>query len=258
MVLLGRTLEKLRQIYGFFRYSKTPIVLTLDTFKLKRSPFIAQSHHGLQLSLRPHAGESFTFYENLIRQDYLSHGIQLNPGDTVIDIGANIGAFTVLAASRVGSKGRVLAFEPEAATFECLLRNIQLNQLTNVTPINQAIDQVAGVAQLRVGHKSAFSNIHGSLGHMKSINTQMVTTTTLAQVFETFGVKQVKLLKVDCEGSEYGIFANLSLALTARIEQIAMEVHHTQEHHPQEMYTQLEQLGFQVQKTQPLTAFYRR
>ena len=126
MALFNQTLAKIQQIISFWRHSNTPITLTLDTLKLQPSPFIAQANNGLKLSLRPNAGESFTFYENLIRQDYLQHGIQLKPGDTVIDIGANIGAFTVLAASQVGYNGKVFAFEPEAMTFECLLKNIQL------------------------------------------------------------------------------------------------------------------------------------
>ena len=257
MTLFKQTLAKIQQIVSFLRYSNTPITLTLDTLKLQENSFIAQANSGLKLSLRPNVGESFTFYENLIRQDYLQHGIQLKPGDTVIDIGANIGAFTVLAASRVGASGKVLAFEPEVATFKCLLKNIQLNQLTNVTAINQAIDKTEGLAELRVGHKSAFSNIHGSLGHMKSITTQTVETTTLVKVFETFKIAKVNLLKVDCEGSEYDLFETLPPFIAARIEQIAMEVHHTSEHHPREMVLQLERLGFKVQNTQPLTAFLR-
>lgn len=256
MALFKQTLAKITQIVSFFRYSNTSITLTLDTLKLQPSPFIAQAKNGMKLSLRPNAGESFTFYENFIRQDYLQHGIQLNPSDTVIDIGANIGAFTILAASRVGTHGKVLAFEPEATTFKRLLANIHLNQLTNVTAINQAIDTTEGLAELRVGNKSAFSNIHGNIEHMRSITTQMVTTTTLTKVFETFDITKVNLLKVDCEGSEYGLFESLPLSLAAQIEQITMEVHHTHEHHPREMVLQLERLGFQVQNTQPLTAYY--
>jgi FkbM family methyltransferase len=217
--LLNQSKEKFRQIASFYRNSNTPIVLTLDSLKLKKRPFIAQSKEGLKLSLKPSVGESFTFYENLIRRDYLRHGIQLNQGDTVIDIGANIGAFTVLAASIVGSQGQVLAFEPEATTFKCLLKNIQLNDLKNVIAINQAIDnKVAGSAELRVGDKSAFSNIHGSIEHMKSISTQTVKTTTLTQVFENYKLTSVKLMKVDCEGSEYRIFDTLPQSIASCIE----------------------------------------
>ena len=92
---------------------------------------------------------------------------------------------------------------------------------------------------------------------MKSITTQTVETTTLVKVFETFKIAKVNLLKVDCEGSEYDLFETLPPFIAARIEQIAMEVHHTSEHHPREMVLQLERLGFKVQNTQPLTAFLR-
>ncbi len=255
MKFFNQSKEKFRQIASFYKNSNTPIALTLDSLKLKKRSFIAQSKEGLKLSLRPSVGESFTFYENLIRQDYLRHGIQLNQGDTVIDIGANIGAFTVLAASIVGTQGQVLAFEPEATTFKCLLKNIQLNNLKNVIAINQAIDQVTGNAELRVGDKSAFSNIHGRLDHLNSIAAQTVKTTTLTQVFENYHLTSVKLMKVDCEGSEYRIFDTLPQSIASCIEQIAMEVHRINGRQPSEITNRLEALGFEAYQTHPFTAF---
>ena len=112
---------------AFMRHSKTPLPLILDSFKLKRGKFVAVSEDGLKMELLAHDGESFTFYENLIRRDYLRHGIQLGPGDNVIDIGANVGSFAILAASIVGTAGKVFAFEPAGGTFSRLKRNIELN-----------------------------------------------------------------------------------------------------------------------------------
>src|SRR5579863_8672312 len=112
MNLFSRIEFKLEQIRSFALDTRTPISLVADSLKLKRSPFIATTKDGIKLRLAPGAGESFTFFENLIRRDYLSGGIKLKPGDTVVDIGANIGSFSVLAASLVGPKGRVVCFEP--------------------------------------------------------------------------------------------------------------------------------------------------
>jgi hypothetical protein len=74
---------KLQQCAAFARHSRTPGALILDGFKLKRHPFVAVSSEGLQVKLQPGQGESFTFYENLIRHDYIRHGIRLMPGQTV-------------------------------------------------------------------------------------------------------------------------------------------------------------------------------
>ncbi len=155
----------------------------------------------------------------------------------------------------VGTQGQVFAFEPETTTFQCLLKNIQLNNLKNVIAINQAIDSVVGNVELRVGNKSAFNNIHGNLGHMDSITTQTVKATTLKQVFEEHKLTSVKLMKVDCEGSEYRIFDTLPQSIASCIEQIAMEVHDINERQPSDITSQLKTLGFNIQQTYPFTAF---
>ena len=111
---------KCRQVASFCRHTRTPLALSLDTLRLKRGPFVAVSGDGLRLRIKPRSGESFTFYEIMVRHDYLNDGITLRPGATVVDIGANIGAFAVMAASIVGPRGRVIAFEPIPETFERL------------------------------------------------------------------------------------------------------------------------------------------
>jgi FkbM family methyltransferase len=62
----------------------------------------------------------------------------LRPGGRFLDIGANIGYFTVLAAKHVGSDGKVIAFEPEPRNFKILEKNIELNKLQNVLIENYA------------------------------------------------------------------------------------------------------------------------
>lgn len=61
----------------------------------------------------------------------------LQPGMTVLDVGANVGQYTLLASTAVGPTGRVHSFEPVPATFARLRQHVELNQLTNVT-LNQA------------------------------------------------------------------------------------------------------------------------
>ncbi|HEX6028665.1 MAG TPA: FkbM family methyltransferase, partial [Nitrososphaeraceae archaeon] len=58
--------------------------------------------------------------------------------DVVVDIGAHIGRYTIIASKRVGANGKVVAIEADPSNFELLNRNIKLNQLTNVIPLNYA------------------------------------------------------------------------------------------------------------------------
>ena len=56
----------------------------------------------------------------------------INEGDTVLDIGSNIGAFTIPFAKKVGFKGKVYAFEPQSFIFRILKENVKINKLSNI------------------------------------------------------------------------------------------------------------------------------
>jgi tRNA G37 N-methylase Trm5 len=58
------------------------------------------------------------------------------PNDVVIDVGANIGYFTIYASRKVGKDGLVIALEPMDEAYNCLMKNIRLNRLNNVKPFN--------------------------------------------------------------------------------------------------------------------------
>ena len=64
---------------------------------------------------------------------------QTKIGDTVVDVGANIGYYTVLLADIVGKNGKVYAFEPDKTNFEILKKNIKTNNLKNVVAVNAGV-----------------------------------------------------------------------------------------------------------------------
>jgi FkbM family methyltransferase len=205
---------------------------------------VAVAVDGLKLSLLPRSGESFTFYENIIRRDYLKGGITLRPGATVVDIGANMGAFAVLAGSIVGPTGRVIAFEPVTKTFERLEGNVALNRLRNVECHRVAIYSRDGMITLQIHAKSAFATAHEVFEVSHAQATETVPCLTLDQVFRDFQINRINLLKVDCEGSEYGIFETLSPYIAARIDQIAMEVHPVEGKSMDRLSERISTLGF--------------
>ena len=225
MQIFRRVAFKIEQIIAFFHHTHTPVALTLDALKLKRRSFIAVAEGHLCLRLEPSCGESFTFFENLIRRDYLTSGIVLRPGDTVVDIGANIGSFAVLAAALVGPAGRVIAFEPIPKTYERLKSNLALNGLLNVKCAPVALDASDGKMSISSSYKSALSTAHLAYNQPTDRNDIEVDTITLARACRENSLDRIHLLKVDCEGSEYGIFETMSADLASRIDQIAMEVH---------------------------------
>src|SRR5262249_50498938 len=72
----------------------------------------------------------------------------LRSGDVFVDVGANIGLFTLIAADRVGPTGKVIAFEPTSTTFDRLLRNVRLNRFSNVQCVKSALSDRSGELDL--------------------------------------------------------------------------------------------------------------
>jgi FkbM family methyltransferase len=136
----------------------------------------------------------------------------------VIDIGANIGVFSLLASS-LGAK-KVLSVEPISTTFNQLCSNINKSKLKNITPMKNIVSNVANEfinisLQNDIGHNSLYLNA-GSF--------ETVHTTTLHELIAKCDSDDI-FLKIDCEGAEYDILLNSSDADMAKISRIAMELH---------------------------------
>jgi len=126
----------------------------------------------------------------------------IKPGMVVVDIGANIGYFTLLAAELVGSSGRVLAFEPESENYSLLQTNIQLNTFSNIRPIEAAVSNESGSTQLFLSAMDNGSHsIYGAAARGVS-GSRSVATTTLDTYLEMEGWPNVDLVKIDVEGAE--------------------------------------------------------
>jgi FkbM family methyltransferase len=73
---------------------------------------------------------------------------QTKKGDVVVDVGANIGYYTILLSDKVGKNGKVYAFEPDKISFEILQKNIGVNNLINVVAVNAAVGNKLGKIKL--------------------------------------------------------------------------------------------------------------
>jgi FkbM family methyltransferase len=137
-------------------------------------------------------------------------------GDTVIDVGANIGTFCVPIATAVGETGRVYAFEPQKRIFSLLKNNIKLNHASQIIPINAA-----------AGHNNCAVNLSDSVPDGKSVGQSLkeIETSREAKLINYGGIQlgksgekcrmlqldrfidkesatNISLIKVDVEGAE--------------------------------------------------------
>jgi FkbM family methyltransferase len=128
-------------------------------------------------------------------------------GEVVVDVGANVGIYSMYCAHRVGPLGRVIAIEPEAHNFVGLLRNISLNKQSNVTPMNLALANRAGKAKLFL-RTSTSHTIKEALAptNRNNCGNEMppfieVPCKTLDGIMSELGVHHIALLNLDVEGA---------------------------------------------------------
>jgi FkbM family methyltransferase len=131
----------------------------------------------------------------------------LGPGMTFVDIGANEGVFTLLAAAAVGPSGSVHAFEPSPREGARLRSNVELNRFTNVHVHALALGSKTGVATLNVaGPDHPGHNTLGAFSYAESSHQSVeVPLVTLDDVLEREDVTQLDVVKIDVEGSETAV-----------------------------------------------------
>ncbi|SFM80559.1 FkbM family methyltransferase [Thermodesulforhabdus norvegica] len=123
----------------------------------------------------------------------------LAPGMVVCDIGAHIGFYSLIAARKVGSRGRVYAFEPDPRTFPYLVRNIKQNGFSElIVPVKKAVSNQEGVLRL---HLDEVTGGDTSLFHR---DTSGRTIEVQSIKLDDFLPNQVKVdvIKMDIEGGE--------------------------------------------------------
>ena len=123
----------------------------------------------------------------------------IKEGDTVVDLGANIGYYTLILAQLVGKSGHVYAFEPDPLNFEILSKNVKENKHDNVTLVQKAISDKNSKIKLYVSKRNLASHrIFDAEDKRESIE---VDVTTLDEYFQK-SKKLVKFIKMDVEGAE--------------------------------------------------------
>lgn len=170
------------------------------------------------ISSMQHAG---TLYEREVSELFCRW---LRPGDCVIDVGANIGWFTILSASIVGPTGKVFAYEPGGENLKTLKENAALNELSNIE-----FHEVALSDQRR--SRDFFLNPEGHGGHSlwKMIPEAIPQTVTTETLDDQYLPARIRILKIDTEGHEQRILVGAKRILEGEQapDFIFAEYHHT-------------------------------
>ena len=126
---------------------------------------------------------------------------EIHEGDIVIDVGANIGYYTLIFAQLVGSSGKVFAFEPESKNFEILKKNIEINNYPNIVAEQKIVSDKSGIVKLFIAE-------HGIVGHRITQQKSSQKFIEVESIILDNYIKKLNLdnkinfIKIDVEGSE--------------------------------------------------------
>ena len=138
----------------------------------------------------------------------------------VIDAGASIGKYTLLAARNASN---VISLEPEKSNFSLLKKNLLLNKFRNVKAINFALARRAGNFPFYISEDSSTHSLY-SKKNASQVNSCVVKSITLDKLLDTNNIDQVDLLKMDIEGAELEVLEQ-SLNSIDRIKIAVIEIH---------------------------------
>jgi len=178
-------------------------VLARLAWRLHPHEFLHEMAPGVRIKVRLDREDSVAYWtDSYERHDEVQAFVSLlKPGMVVVDVGANIGMYSMLSAQAVRPSGRVFAFEPVPEVYRSLTDNLAISGITNVVPNCLALSDVSGTARFYLGRNDSM----GSLYRAQTTTAIEVPTETLDGFLERCGVAKVDAVKLDAEGAEMHI-----------------------------------------------------
>lgn len=175
--------------------------------------------HGGTLDIANQYGWDYAIYHEIYNLlDYSRYGVQIQPGDTVVDLGGNIGIFTRYAYQMGASK--IVTFEPDRRYFEIL----KLNAPSNATLFNAAIGNTLDTLTLTESDHLGGSNLWHP--NDPEVNQYSVNVYTLNYILDNRLIEKIDFLKIDIEGSEIIALEGIRDEHLSKIRNIVVEYHH--------------------------------
>ena len=139
----------------------------------------------------------------------------IHEGDVVLDIGANIGYYSLLFSKLVGNRGKVYAFEPDPDNYQLLSKNVKLNNLQNIFLYNKGVSNEIGESFLyQCPHNNGMHRSYPSILCDKKIPIEMMVLDKMP----IFHDKKVDFIKIDIEGYEYHALSGMKNIINSNKE----------------------------------------
>jgi len=225
------------------------------TAMAEQRPLEMKVEGGARLRLYRHSALARNIYAyGFEKRERIFTSRYLRPGDIFVDVGANMGLFTVIAANQVGSRGRVYSFEPVWRTRQWLEENVHLNQFDNVSVQALGLSDTEGQMEILVPNNGydAWSSLATPIAGT-DFHKEQIETTTWDEFCKRINGQRVTMMKLDVEGWENRVLDGAEGMLSkegAPLLQVefADAAANSAGSSCQDLYRHLEQLGYRVCK----------
>lgn len=215
-------MNKFKLVFGLIRTYRINQLLRYYLFNKDEFQTLNLKNN-LKYIIRVKSRDFNTINENEIEHNYDEYLNKINKPKIIIDVGANIGCFSIQCA-KMFEKSKIYAYEPFKNTYELCKKNISLNNINNVKTYCLGVTKSSGKVEMGIYEgmfeANSINNIWGN--PTKSV---IIKTISLQKIFLNNNLKYCDLLKLDCEGSEYEILFNLRTKDFVKIGNIVMEYH---------------------------------
>ncbi|HEV2419179.1 MAG TPA: FkbM family methyltransferase [Terriglobia bacterium] len=188
--------------------------------------------------------------ESYIRRPFEPYTLQLfksaiKPGAIVLDIGAHLGVYSLVAAFSMRLEGQVFAFEPDPTNFQILRRNIEKSHYRNIVPAQKAVSDACGTFSFFLAESSDCNSFYA---HPNSRTKERISVESIT-VDSFLAGRTVNVIKIDVEGHECKVLRGMRTTILKSGKIILfIELNpaclRSAGATPQELISELEGLGF--------------
>ena len=199
--------------------------------------------HGMKLYFRKASVDECVLTTEYQKARFFADNYNPTDADIILDVGAHIGAFTILAAQRA-PRGTVHAIEPSSENFKILSLNVSTNRLPNVRTHRIVLSDTLGELRLYSGvdnwdHSLCTQSCQEALPDWERVPSQTLECFMVAN-----GISRADYMKMNVEGAEYDILLKSPRKVVESVACMLIEFHPAEDHEGNEIFERLRMYGF--------------
>jgi FkbM family methyltransferase len=241
-------LQKYINLFKWIIYTRSYVPRIQEHLGLRKGDVVVQFRDGLKILVTLGKFDTTEVSLNFFTNQYFPKGLDIRSFRTIIDLGANIGTFSLFCAKSI-PHAEIYSYEPFPSNFKKLKYNIDINNYQKrIHPFQFAVTDKKGELEL---HLSERGDDDHSLHKIPNYNYEKghkitVKCTTLKDIMESNKIVSCDLLKLDIERAEYEVLFSTPKILFDKIRRISLEVHEDKRYSRQDLMKFLQKMGFKT------------